>query len=254
VQYYKKSDAVRQNKKGIGLRWLGQAGFLLTDLEGETIGIDLYLSDLAERKDGNKRLTPSVVSSKELNLVGLLATHEHTDHLDLDSLSDLLQPDVPLICNSQSYVLCKKLGFPMDNIHSLEKGESIQVRDFFIQAVYAHHGDLSPTAIGFLISVCGLLFYFTGDTSFESKQMEYAIGQSIDVLILPINGEFGNMNERDAARFAFAVQPNLTIPCHFWTFARHRGNPYDFELAMKQVAPCCQTYVMSQGEEIIIAI
>lgn len=44
------------------------------------------------------------------------------------------------------------------------------------------------------------------------------------------------------------VEPENLIPCHFWTLARHRGNPYDFELAMAALAPDCFAYTMCHGE------
>ena len=37
------------------------------------------------------------------------------------------------------------------------------------------------------------------------------------------------MNECDTAMLAKQSGADLTIPCHFWTFSRHQGNPYLFE-------------------------
>ena len=78
--------------------------------------------------------------------------------------------------------------------------------------------------------------------------MKHAADRDIDILIVPINGEYGNMNERDAAMLAAQVQAKLTIPSHFWLFSRHKGNPYEFELEMKANVPDCTAYTMCQGE------
>ena len=38
-------------KKGkIALAWMGQAGFLIKNSQGKTLALDVYLSDLAERR------------------------------------------------------------------------------------------------------------------------------------------------------------------------------------------------------------
>lgn len=81
--------------------------------------------------------------------------------------------------------------------------------------------------------------------------MSYVTKKDIDILILPINGEYGNMNERDAAMLAAQTKAKITIPCHFWTFARHQGSPHDFQMEMNYVAPDLYSYIMAQGECII---
>ena len=46
-----------------------------------------------------------------------------------------------------------------------------------------------------------------------------------DILIAPINGAFGNMNDEQATDFCEIIMPKLMIPCHFWNFAEHGENP-----------------------------
>jgi L-ascorbate 6-phosphate lactonase len=248
MNFLQKLKAVHTEPGQIAITWLGQAGFLIKNFKGDVLALDIYLSDLAERQDGNKRLMPSLIQADELEVKVILATHYHTDHLDLDSIPILLSGDTKLYCCQQSYELCKKKDLPMHKITAMDIGDCVFDSGYRIEAVYAEHGDFATKAIGFLIEIDNIRIYFTGDTSYQINKMRYAAEKEIDILILPINGEYGNMNERDAAMLASIVKAKVTIPCHFWTFARHQGSPYNFQTEMNYIAPDSLEYTMAQGE------
>ena len=71
-------------------------------------------------------------------------------------------------------------------------------------------------------------------------------------MILPINGAFGNLNEEQAARVIAALKPKLAVPCHYWNFAEHGGNPGVFQQKMKELAPDEKYHLMRQGEMMIL--
>ena len=48
------------------------------------------------------------------------------------------------------------------------------------------------------------------------------------MLILPINGAFGNLNSEEAAKVVSILKPKLAVPCHYWNFAEHGGDPQRF--------------------------
>ena len=92
-----------------------------------------------------------------------------------------------------------------------------------------------------------------GDTCLRMDRVDdiKKIGQP-DVVIGPINGAFGNMNEEEFAGFAHALGSKLTIPCHFGMFASHGGNPGRFLEIMKNEYPDDNVLLMSLGEGIIL--
>lgn len=230
------------------LAWAGQAGFMLKNSEGKVLALDVYLSDLVERLDHKKRLMPALFQAEELVPDLVLASHHHADHLDLDILPFWLSKGIRLYCCEDSFELCRNEQMQMENIRAMQGGDVIEQDGYRVEAVFADHGDTAPKALGFLIETEGIRLYFTGDTSYQHRRMQLVIDRGIDVLILPINGEYGNMNERDAAMLAAQTKAGVTIPCHFWTFARHSGDPYVFEQEMKAEAPETPCYVMAQGE------
>lgn len=248
MNFVERFETFTPGRGKIALAWMGQAGFLIKNSRGKILALDVYLSDLAERLDGNKRLTPALCEPEELPVDVILASHHHADHLDLDSIPVWMRRGAHLYCCQKSGQLCRTAGLPDEQFTTLKCGETVEDSGYRVEAVFAHHGDTAPDALGFLIEADDRNIYFTGDTSYQHQQMRYAAEQKNDVLILPINGEYGNMNERDSAMLAAQTKAKLTIPCHFWTFARHRGSPYDFQLEMQKTAPDCPVYLMAQGE------
>ncbi len=238
----------KTEKGTVSIAWMGQAGFLLKNSSGKILALDVYLSDLAEKQDGNKRLMPALFEAGELQPDVILASHAHTDHLDLDSIPDWLSGGARLYCSRESERICRESHLPSEQIKVMGIGDQVSDSGYTIEAVFADHGDTAPDAVGFLIETEGVRIYFTGDTSYQQTRMQDAARRDIDVLLLPINGEYGNMNEQDAAMLSSQVRADLTIPCHFWMFARHQGSPWEFSMAMKELAAGCRFYVMAQGE------
>ena len=52
----------------LAIAWMGQAGFLIKNSRGKVMALDVYLSDLAEKQDGNKRLMPALCLPEELDV------------------------------------------------------------------------------------------------------------------------------------------------------------------------------------------
>jgi L-ascorbate 6-phosphate lactonase len=238
------------NPGEFSLIWLGQAGFMIKNSAGKTAAVDPYLSDAVERICGLKRLMMPVMEPEELNPDVILITHHDEDHLDMDILPGILarNPKTKLLAPERAYSMCRKAGIPEKQLVHFDQGEKVSLDGFDAEAVFADHGDHAPDAVGILLTTEGRTVYFSGDTSFQCDRMKYAASKNIDVLILPINGQYGNMNSFEAADLAKMVGAKLTIPSHFWTFIRHGGDPYAFDLQMRAEAPELPYYFMCQGE------
>ena len=228
----------------------GQAGFIFKTKTEKVLGLDLYLSDCGERKYGFKRLMPKIISPQDIIFDAVLCSHEHYDHFDVDA--------IPLMVSNKKTTLvaakdCKKLAERLelgnqDAIY-LGEGDSCTVEDFNIKAVFCDHGKETPDAIGFIIEFDGIRVYYAGDTCLrEDKKEEIKNYGPIDIMIAPINGAFGNMNECEMARYSSLIKPKLTIPCHYWNWAEHGGNPGLFMKEMDSKYPERQYLIMAQGE------
>ena len=253
MEYFaQKVMAERIPEERVGVYFLGQAGFLFKTPSGQLAAVDPYLSDCCERYFGFKRLMPHLLGADELKLDQLIISHAHYDHFDPDSVPVLMAGGkTELIGALDTEAECKRLGLSK-NITYLAQGETVIRGDVAVKGMPCDHGDLAPEALGLLLTVNGKKIYLMGDTAYRPDYLENEEIQDVDLLILPINGAFGNLNEEQAAQVIARLQPKLAVPCHYWNFAEHGGNPGLFQKAMSEIAPDIPYVLMRQGEGMLI--
>lgn len=235
----------------VKLEFAGQAGFILETISGYRIGIDLYLSDCCYRYFGFKRLMPYIYKPTDLNLDLLIATHAHYDHFDPDSIPAIMQNGkTNLLCAQDCKEEAEKLNLDQSRITYMATGEIYNENGIKITAMPCDHGKDTPFAIGLLIEIDGKRIYIAGDTCFREDNFSNPLLAEIDVMIMPINGAFGNLNENEGAKAAGIIKPKLCIPCHFWNFAEHFGNPHLFMQEMDENYPNIKYCLMRLGETI----
>lgn len=234
--------------------YTGQAGFIFKTKSGTTIGVDLYLSDCVERFDGFKRLSPKVVKIEELDLDYIIATHCHFDHFDIDAMPMLMSHrNTQLLAAEDCREHVYNLKLDLERITFLHEEDTAFCKDIKVQAVFCDHGIGAPLAIGLVLNFDMLKVYIAGDTALRLDKAE-GIAQCgpFDVMIAPINGAFGNLNETEAVRLCKFQKPKLMIPCHFWTFAEHHGDPGRFEEEMQKELPRQKYLILAAGEWIVL--
>ena len=236
---------------------VGQAGFIIKSASGQLLAIDLYLSDCVERIEGNagfKRLLPKILSPYDLDFDAIIATHYHRDHFDIDAVPSLMANGrTKLYAAQDCRETVKQLEMSEKNITFVKPGLCCETGDFKICFVNCDHGEGAPQAVGVMVLVDGKVIFETGDSCLRMDWLsEFRKFGLPNVLIAPINGAFGNMNEQDCAVFANAINAGLTIPCHYGMFASHGGNVGRFYDIMTQQYPQRDFLIMAQGEKLII--
>lgn len=226
--------------------WLGGAGFAFKFRDGEKICIDPYLSDAAERLFGFRRLSLPPLKASDLACDLLLFTHDHVDHLDVDSFDALVNahrgPRVLAPASCADFLGSKGVAYEI-----VSPGTRSQLGNVHIRTVAADHGALCPDAVGFVLSFHGRCLYFTGDTAFDEQRMAEAIGIQPEIVIPCINGAYGNMNETEAANLAGRCGAKIAIPSHFWLFAEHGGCPATFRERVKTHAAGTDVLLLTPG-------
>ena len=236
----------------LGVFWLGQAGFAFKSAGGTVIAVDPYYSDCCNRYFGFRRLIPYLMTPTDIEFDAIVCSHAHYDHFDVDGIPHALSNgNTRLICATDCLVECERLNIH-DNITTLKLGESTVCGDFTITGMACDHGELAPDALALLIECDGKKIYLMGDTCFRADLLENPVLHGTDLLILPINGAFGNLNERDGAEVCKILKPKLAIPCHFGNFAEHGGNPGLYAEIMKAEVSEVPYRLMRVGEGIRI--
>ena len=237
-------------KGNAGVFWLGQAGFIFKTDDGKLIAVDIYLSDCCARYFGYRRMIAKLLQPYDLTFDLLLATHAHYDHFDIDAVPMLLDNGITQLAGAKDIeVECQRLNLK-SNIAYLRVGELISRCGVEIKAVACDHGKETPDALGLILNFSGKKVYIMGDTCYRPDLLENQELRNADLLILPINGAFGNLNEKQGAEVVKTLSPKLAVPCHFGNFAEHGGSPQLFMEYAKSTKIACR--IMRQGEGIRI--
>jgi L-ascorbate metabolism protein UlaG (beta-lactamase superfamily) len=246
--------------------WLGQSGFLI-QWQGRHLLLDPYLSDSLTRKYANTdkphvRMTERVIGPERLDFVEVItSSHNHTDHLDPETLLPLLKrrPDLKLlIAEANRAFVAERLGIPVDGPVGLVAGQSVEAAGFTVHAVPAAHNDREQDAagrdkfVGYVVEAGPWTLYHSGDTRRYPGMEEWFKRWRLDLALLPINGDrperrvAGNLDGAEAARLGKDLRAGLVIPCHYEMFEFNTASPELFVGAAEEVG---QPYrVLRAGE------
>jgi len=233
----------------------GQAGFIIKSAGGQLLAIDLYLSKGEKQFKGNngfKRLLPLLLQPDALLFDIVICTHPHFDHFDTGAVPVMLKNKrTKLFCSRDCKTLVRKLRLERnkEQIQYVKPGDRVVSGDFDIMFVNCDHGTGAPDAVGVVVKTDGNTIYEAGDTCLRLDRIS-EIPQPLDVLIAPINGAYGNMNETECAILAGALHPRVTVPCHYGMFASHHGDVGLFYEIMKEKR--LPLLIMQQGEHFIL--
>lgn len=227
----------------LALWWVGQSGFLVCH-EGRCLLFDPYLSDSLTRKYATTdkphvRMTARVVDPAQLDFVEVVtASHNHTDHLDADTLGPIFAAsrDTRLVLPAVNVEFAaRRLGeHARARFSPVQIGETVQLGEFSFQAVPAAHEELAPEFAGFVMTVGRYRIYHSGDTLLFPGMVELLKPLRIDVALLPINGRdparrvAGNLNGVEAARLAHDIGARWVVPCHYEMFEFNTASPAEF--------------------------
>jgi L-ascorbate metabolism protein UlaG (beta-lactamase superfamily) len=208
------------------ITWLGQAGYVLKT-ENTSLVIDPYLTNSIAYQ-GFIRLYDPPVKKGEIKVDYAMATHDHGDHLDIESLRDWIE-----FKHFYGPGSCVKMmrdnGFGEEKLHTLDRGQSARLGDIQVTAVHAEH---TPDSIGIVAEYGGKKIFITGDTVMHPKL--FAVGElKPDILCTCINGKFGNMTWQEADMFAHLIKVKTVIPNHYDLFAINTADAKEFAAAFK---------------------
>lgn len=210
------------------ITWLGQFGLLIETKESSVM-VDPYLTDrLYESVSPDfKRLVPPDPRYLSVHPDVILLTHQHGDHLDLPSLTAVMNGGkrAEVLTGANAW---KKLREEIGGDHNyvqMRPGTEWTTRDLHIRAVPAVHSD--DTALGFVIHAEGKTLYLSGDTLYDEAIVR-AVKEPVDVMYVVMNGMGNNMNSTDAARMAEKLSPGVAIPVHWGLFEKFSAPPQAF--------------------------
>jgi len=265
------TDIERARSEGRArLWWLGQSGFLLHTRAG-TVLFDPYLSDSLTKKytatdKPHTRVTERVIAPERLTGIDVItSSHNHTDHLDTETLLPLLaaNPQARLIIPraNRGFVL-ERLGKVKSTLIEVDAGESVAVAGVELHGIPAAHNTVERDErgccrfLGYVAEVAGKRIYHSGDTLMHNGLVPALARFAPDVALVPINGNqperrvAGNLNGREAAVVAKAIDARLAVPHHFDMFAFNTEPPDEFEAACRELGQPFRTLRNGEGMDL----
>jgi len=243
----------------LAIFWLGGAGFVFKPHAGPVVAVDPYLSDALDHYYSWKRLplSPILLSPTELSAGLVLVTHAHEDHLDPETIPALAasSPAIfagPGMCASAML----EWGLADDRVREINQGEQQTLEGVPVRAVLAHHvspaGAQTPDAVGFLLDFDDIRVYHTGDTLYH-PDLQQVRDLHPNVMLVCINGGYGNMGPEDAALLTSEIEPAVVIPMHWGLVAENTADPDLFLRALSATGSKARPVVMLPGDSYLSA-
>ncbi|MEO5979387.1 MAG: MBL fold metallo-hydrolase [Chryseolinea sp.] len=241
----------RSREDSFDIWWLGQSGFLV-QWNKQCLLFDPYLSDsLTKKYSGTEkphvRMRELVIQPYLLDKINIVSSsHNHTDHLDAETLQPLLKanPNLKfLIPEANRSFVCERVGCSFDFPLGLNDGDNLKIGPFEFFGVPAAHNTIERDDkgrckfMGFVVKFGKWTIYHSGDTLLYDGMAATLAPFQVDVAFLPINGNdpsrgvAGNLNCSEAAGLGKAIDARLVIPHHYHMFEFNTAEPADFAKA-----------------------
>jgi L-ascorbate metabolism protein UlaG (beta-lactamase superfamily) len=147
----------------------------------------------------------STLQNEETNIDLLIITHEHQDHLHIDSVKEIIKnnPTIAIITNTAVGTLLTEAGIPFTKV---EEGESYDLDSVHISGfgnvhaeIYGDVGRVQNTG------------YMINELCYPGDSFSYPDAH-IDILALPVAGPWLKMKE--VIEYAKNIHPRICFPVH----------------------------------------
>jgi L-ascorbate metabolism protein UlaG (beta-lactamase superfamily) len=241
---------------------------VLIDFDGSKVLTDPWFSE----RFGYYHGEPYGVTLENLpHLAGVVVSHGHYDHYDMQAFRAYPDKQVPLAVKRGIAKTALKAGFT--NVIEMDAWETTNFGPVTITATPGKHG---VPEITYLLQAGGATVYFGGDTLLIPELSE--IGKrfrQVDVALLAINGlrirPAGNrkvvMDAKDAAELCRILQPRYAVPIHYsftggaimdTLILKYAGSPsaltQEFQQATASLSPNTSVRVLAPGEPLVIQV
>ena len=248
----------------IAIHWFEQSSYALKAASGTMLLIDPYFP--TERPADRFIHAQPPVNAAELPVDIVLLTHSHLDHTHPESIDPLhkARPDV-IYVGPQDAIDKVIAGNGIHPAHTrvMHAGQSLQVKDVTIHALYSKPPAGDPTAniappdvphLGYVVEMDGKRLYFSGDPIHTFANLpalvEPVAALKPDIGFLtthPNEGEFPFF--AGSAQMAEGIGLPVAVPAHYQCFVKRNYDPQEW--ATHFATSATKTMIMAHNSAIV---
>lgn len=183
----------------------------------------------------------STLQNEEKNIDIILITHEHPDHLHIESLKKVLEnnPHVQIVTNTSVGKLLEAESIPYSVV---DDGKNTEMKDILIEGygkeheeIYDSFGQVENTG------------YFIDNALFYPGDAFYNPNRPIEILALAVAGPW--MKLKHALEYAITLKPKYVFPVHDGMLVPTRMGPVHM-IPPKILEPVGVTFIpLVEGSE-----
>ena len=181
--------------------------------------IEVNLQSSIRIKDNKNTIyfDPFKISEERHDADMILITHDHFDHLDIDSINNLMHDETLVVVPNSIMSECIKKGIPTNQLISVSPNKKYNILGYFIDTIpsYNIEKEFHPknkNYVGYLITMNDEKIYVSGDTDMTSENKKV----KCDIALVPIGGTY-TMDYTEAAKLINIIKPKTVIPTHYKT-------------------------------------
>lgn len=177
----------------------------------------------------------------EKNIDLILITHEHGDHIHVESLKDIIKnnPEVVIITNKGVGKILNESGIAYK---ILEDKTSWDFYGIEIEPHNCRHKEIFEEI--YQVDNTG---YFIGKRLFYPGDAFYNPGKPVEILALPVAGPWTNVKE--ATKYALEIKPKVCFPVHDGMLIAFGGNHKIPEIVLEKSGIIFKNFEQKKEEE-----
>lgn len=178
--------------------------------------------------DNNIYIDPFKIETNYNNAKLILITHPHFDHLDINSIQNIINEKTIIVCTKDSKDQLVLNNISDKSIVVINPNENKIINNINITTFpsYNINKKFHPKEnnwVGYKIIIDGISYLICGDSDLTDELKQ----QTTDVLFIPIGGTY-TMNVLDSSTLTNLIKPKLVIPVHYGEIVGDKSLKDDF--------------------------